>query len=381
MLLMLLLTGCTTRSASAPETSPTPGPTADTVITAGDAVITAGDALLPPEAIFPPAEMTPEPSEEPQAEPEEPGVFYNPLTGEVSDRDYGAARPVAVMVENNYWTPSDMITQSGISQAAIVYEMEVEKTTRNMAIFTDIDQVGEIMPIRSARSYFVSAALAYDAIYVRRGASSAGRELASTFLQYYTDNDDIDLDNGYVNSYRYDDSEHALATSGQLLTDWFASVGTRMEHKSDNYDYGLHFTENAAPTHGDAANSIRIVFPEMKITSFTYSAEKNGYAGFQWNGDWIDKNSGETVVFQNVLVLCTDIEVGIDRQWHSAMTTVNYEGKGFFCNGGYCEPITWSRGNYTTPFRYYDAEGNELELGVGHTYIAFISDEGYVSFP
>ena len=84
-------------------------------------------------------------------------------------------------------------------------------------------------------------------------------------------------------------------------------------------------------------------------------------------------------MFQNVLVMCTYTRVGIDGHGHAAMSTYDCQGTGFFCNGGYCEPITWSRGSYTEPFRYYRADGSELELGVGHTYVPFISGEGFFS--
>ena len=38
------------------------------------------------------------------------------------------------------------------------------------------------------------------------------------------------------------------------------------------------------------------------------------------------------------------------------------------------EPITWSRGSVNEPFRYYTSDGSELQLGVGKTYIAFVSE-------
>ena len=97
----------------------------------------------------------------------DPADLINPLTGETGTKNYSRMRPVAVMVENNH--DNGMINQAGISKAAIVMEFQVEKITRNMAIFMDLEDVPAIYPVRSARSYFVSAALAFDAIYVHRG--------------------------------------------------------------------------------------------------------------------------------------------------------------------------------------------------------------------
>ena len=92
-------------------------------------------------------------------------MFTNPLTGEQTYTDYSQTRPVAIMVENNHWDDGTLIAQGGLSQADIVYEMQVESITRNMFLFMDTDGLNNVSPIRSARSYFVSAALSYDAIF------------------------------------------------------------------------------------------------------------------------------------------------------------------------------------------------------------------------
>ena len=259
--------------------------------------------------------------------------------------------------------------------------MQVESITRNMAVFIDVEDVEEIMPIRSARSYFVSTALAYDAIYVHAGESGEGNEFAYTFLKYYVDNDRIDFTWGDFSKYHfrhtedpYYSGEHSLATTGENLTQAFAQAGTRMEHSEADFDYGLHFTEDAAPTDGSVANTIRVVFPGNKITNFTYKGDQKGYSLNQNNTDLTDKNNDELVIFQNVLVLGTAVKTNIDYKGHSSVATTNCEGKGIFFNGGYCEPITWSRGEYNEPFHYYHEDGTELELGVGRTYIAFVSD-------
>jgi len=376
----LAFAGCTNRPSEAAvpaaETTAEPEPSPSTTpesSAAPEASPTAKVTATPEPTATP--EITPEPTPEP--------VYTNPLTGEVVDKDYGSRRPVAVMVECNYLNGA-LITQHGIAQADIIYEMEVEKITRNMAVFMDIEKAGEILPIRSARSYFVSAALAYDAVFVHRGQSADGAEFASTFLQYYVDNDNIDLSES-VNAYRLNawpyTGDHSFASTGELIGNFIGTAGTRLEHNTDSFDYGLRFTDNAAPTGGQAANAIRIVFPETKITNFTYEPDRGGYTGSMFGSVYADGNTNEVPVFQNVLVLATYTRVGVDAHWHTAMNTINCEGQGFFCNGGYCEPITWSRGGYNEPFRYFRADGSELELGVGKTYIAFIDGTWSVSFP
>ena len=55
--------------------------------------------------------------------------------------------------------------------------MQVESITRNMFLFMDTDGLNNVFPIRSARSYFVSAALSYDAIFAHCGKSGEGLNL------------------------------------------------------------------------------------------------------------------------------------------------------------------------------------------------------------
>lgn len=392
----LLLAGCTTRSAAEKAAGPTPDPIV-TIIPTLEPAATAEAAATPEATAYAPTpeptpevtpeptpEVTPEPTPEPTAEPVIV-EYRNPLTGEVADHDMSRQRPVAVMVENMRWDDGTLITQGAVSQAAIIYEMQVESITRNMLIFMDIEKVNEILPIRSARSYFVSTALGYDAIYAHCGFSEDGQEFAYSYLKYYVDNDNIDVFETTMGYRRYDwpysGMVHSMATNGQKLSEYFTQVGTRLEHNTDDFDYGLHFTEDAAPTDGGVANHIRVVFPQSKLSNFTYDADRGGYTSFQWNRVYADNNTGEPAVFENVLVIATYTRIGIDAHNHSAMNTVNCSGDGYFCNGGYCEPITWSRGDYNTPYRYYRADGSELELGVGHTYICFISGLDHVSFP
>ena len=334
-----------------------------------------------PEATSTPAvTATPEPTATPAPTPPatpEP-MFTNPLTGEQTYTDYSQTRPVAIMVENNHWDDGTLIAQGGLSQADIVYEMQVESITRNMFLFMDTDGLNNVFPIRSARSYFVSAALSYDAIFAHCGKSGEGLEFADTMLVNYTDADDIEVHEGSCGFRQYDapyfGAVHSMTTTGERLQDLFAQYGTRTTHRTDGYDYGLHFTEDAAPVNGEAAGSIHIVFPTNKITDFSYDAEKGGYTSTQWNSAYTDGNTGESVVFENVLVLYSPTSTGIDEKNHSAIYTYDYQDAGYFFNGGYAEPITWSRGSVNEPFRYYTSDGSELQLGVGKTYIAFVSE-------
>ena len=89
----------------------------------------------------------------------------NPLTGLATDTDISGKRPFAVMINNiRVATP-----QCGISKADIIFETLAEGgLTRLMAVYQDIEDVGTIGSVRSARPYYIDIAMGFDAIFVRR---------------------------------------------------------------------------------------------------------------------------------------------------------------------------------------------------------------------
>ena len=84
-------------------------------------------------------------------------------------------------------------------------------------------------------------------------------------LANLVDNDDINIneDNGTgfrFTEYPYSGGVHSMTTTGERLQKFISENGTRTEHNTDSYDYGLRFTENVAPT-GKRCHNVRIVFP------------------------------------------------------------------------------------------------------------------------
>ena len=55
-------------------------------------------------------------------------------------------------------------------------------------------------------------------------------------------------------------------------------------------------------------------------------------------------------------------------------------GTGYYANGGKIIPIFWTCDGDTEPFRFYHAEGEPLELGVGKTYVAVCSTDSTVTY-
>ena len=274
--------------------------------------------------------------------------------------------------------------QHGIGQADIVYEMLVEGgATRCLAVFSDISDVEKLGSIRSARIYTVSLVQSCDAILVRCGGSSEA-DAAIKDLDWT----EIDGQKGYnVNPFYRDQErkaagyalEHTMFTSGEELLANANDRGLRLTHEG-GIDYGLNFAEEAVPD-GESANSIKLYFgssTKNKSTTMTYDAESGKYLASQYSADWIDNNTGDTLAYENVLVLYAKTWTQEDGV-HKSIQLVG-EGTGLYANGGRIVPIKWSRGADTEPFIYTLEDGTPLTIGVGKSYIGIVPLDAAVSW-
>lgn len=321
----------------------------------------------------------PEPVEEPEPEPVYP--YTNPLTGEGQMEDISGKRPIAVMFNNL----EKALPQLGVGQADVIYEIVAEGgITRMMGLFQDIQGVGDLGSIRSARDYYVNLAYGHDAIYVHAGGSPQAYEAIKGWGVSA-----IDFVNGPCGVESWRDAnrranagyEHSLLTSSTNLVEqmpsWF-----RQEHK-DDYQVGWTFDEQL-PTGGEAAAELTVPFSTYKTGYFTYDQESGQYAISQHiNGNdhtYVDGNTDEPVLVSNVLVLYTDISViaGDSAGRMSVRTTGS--GDGLLLRDGQLYPITWQRDSKSSCYRFLGETGEEISLKPGSSYINVVKTSAQVEW-
>ncbi len=326
----------------------------------------------PTASVSPSPSPLPSPSEEPSPSPSIYDGPLNPLTGLPADESIVNNRPYAIMINNS----SAAQPQLGVSQADIIYEIVVEGgISRMMALFQDVSDIGDIGSVRSARPYFVKIALGYDSIYIHAGGSpDAYSVLYSTQILHF------DGVNGSKQDIYFRDAErrkalgyeHSLLTSGELISEYLPGYNVRLEH-NDGFDNNLAFSDDAAPTAGDVADSIKVHISSSKSTSFSYSEQDGVYYASQFGSAYADGRNGEQLSFSNILVLYTSISrVASDAEGRMSAETTG-SGSGTFICGGYCEPIKWSRGSVSEPYNYTHSDGTSLKLCPGKSYICLIS--------
>lgn len=317
------------------------------------------------------AEPTAEPTTEATTVPTEPPVVYrNPLNGAVLEAPY-TGRPVAVVINNL----RDCLPQYGVSQADFIYELETESgITRFLAVYSSLDGVASIGPVRSARTFFNSISVAYDAPIVHCGGSVRGRNA-------YTDKSGSKLstwdhlDERYNGGYFFRDKdrfhnqgynwEHTLFTSGEKLTKAMTDKGFTSDTQQD---YGMQFAEDVT-LNSFVAEKVVVSFRNNKTTSFQYNSETGLYAAEQYGGAFMDANNNQQVHFRNVIVLYTPQSFSHDGEYSRSYYELIGEGEGYLAIGGQITRIHWSRADLNSPFVYTLADGTPVTLGVGSTYV------------
>lgn len=300
-------------------------------------------------------------------------LYYNGLSGEASEEEWPNSRPYAVML-NNY--PASL-PHKGASDADIIYEALVEPgSTRMMAVFSDFTDIEAVGTVRSMRPYYIELALAFDAIYIHAGGSD----------QAYTDVNTKNVDNidgvrgSYGGSVFYRDSymisaagyEHSMYTSSERILKHVEDYEIRQEHEEDSYDYGLVFAEgDATPQDGETSDKVVVSYGGEKKSTFSYDDEDKAYYMSQFGATYTDGNTGEAVEFNNLLVLFVKTAT-LDAVGRRQMELNNTSGDGyFFCGGKYVE-ITWSHDGTGDAFYYTLADGSDLQLAAGRTYISIV---------
>lgn len=323
-------------------------------------------------------ETTAAPTTETAGVTEPAAQYYNLLSGEPMEQEDNR-RPFAIMINNH----KAALPHCGISAAEVVYETQVEGgLTRYMAIFSDPTAAGAIGSVRSARPPYISIVQAYDAIY---SSASGATEVLRTIYA-------ADLD--YINGTSYDGTyftrsqerlrqgvayEHTMFIDGEdFMTLAKEKKGFRVTRDESVTTYGFRF-DDAVSYDGETANTIDIGFHSGgKYTTASYDAAEGVYNLYQYKQDYIDGNTGEKVDFRNVLILEGD-SYYINSGKHVYMETVG-EGPGYYARDGKIIPITWSRESEDAPYVYKTADGEELTMGVGKTYIALIEDGSPVEY-
>ena len=317
-----------------------------------------------------------QPTQPTETEPA-PILYRHPLTGEALEEPW-IGSVTAVVINNS----SSAMPQCGISQADILCELEAEGgITRNLALFTDLSHVEKIGPVRSDRTGLNSLAAAFNGIIVHCGGSDFalnGQYGENGWIQNWKHIDEMAYGSYFFRDkdrqkagYAY---EHTLFTKGELLEQVLEKTGLDIPvDKSGD----LQFQEGI-DLKGETAEKVVVTFKGAKKSTFAYDPATGLYKMNQYGKGNIDGNTGETVAFKNLLVICVDQWLARDGV-HVFYESIGY-GEGYAAVNGKIVPIIWSRADVYSPFTFTLADGSPLLLDVGSTYLAMAGSKNPVSY-
>ena len=302
---------------------------------------------------------------------------YNRLTGETNlANDRANYRPIAISVNNI----TACLPQKGLSSCDLLFEIETEGgITRTMAIFSDTREVELVGSVRSLRNQFMEIVYPFDPIIVHIGASVFAEAAVA-------ENNFRTIDANVFRSAIWRDlsrkgkysAEHTYFTSASLIESGIQTTGIRTE--CDSTVDAFNFVEEGSqttPTTG-TASAVTWDFSTGYDGDFRYNSETAMYEAWQHGKQRYDANNDTNLAFKNVFVVFVprDIYEG-SESYAGGLPKYDYTTGGsayYFSNGSY-EEVTWQKGDYSSVMTFWRADGSELPVNTGRSYIAVVRTE------
>lgn len=312
---------------------------------------------------------------------ENEGAVRSFLTGKEVSEEIGRQRPIAVMYNNI----QDALPQSGISNAEIVYEAPVEGgITRLLGIHEDYKDLERIGSVRSCRDYYIYLAREFDAYYMHFGQAVYALDL----LNHPTTLNIDGMRGGAGAYYRSDDfvAPHNVYTNYDMIQRTLDSLGYSREY-SESYladDGHYEFAKDGEVITLEQGAAAEKIVPGYTYNEpyFLYNEEEGTYTRYQYGDLQIDKLNGESLQYDNIILQYCPWQ-NYDANGYLNVDTIS-GGAGKFITRGKVIDITWKKDSINPSDKYaaenfgvthyYDADGNEITLNQGKTWVCIIQD-------
>ena len=274
-------------------------------------------------------------------------------------------RPLAIMIGNS---PEEVIHQTGLNKADIIYEANVEYPfTRLMAIFNNSDAV-IVGPVRSSRYYFSRLALEWSAIFAHCGGQSLKNERIVNLDQmlypspYWRDKNI----GGWIN----------LFTKTQNIREKSRKMGFQEKVNLDNHLLNLR-TLNLS---GGEITKISIKYNQKYNISYEYKASANTYLRYINSEPHQDSKTFEPITVSNIIIQYVPVKkIAGDGEGRLEVEVIG-EGIAKVFYGGNYFLSKWVKKSKDQPTVYYDRQGKLLNLNQGNIWIHLVPEETKVWF-
>lgn len=294
--------------------------------------------------------------------------FYSPLTGiEVKDEAATKRQVTAIMIENS----PDARPQSGLKAAGVVFEAVAEGgITRFIALYQE-SQPKLIGPVRSVRPYYVEWAAGFDPAVAHIGGSA--RALKMIRGGGYG----VDLDQFFnAGSYwratdRY--APHNVYTNFKRLN----ALESQKRKTSSKFTFAPRVDEK--PVAKPNAKSINMaVSSGSYMVDYTYDAKSNSYIRKQGGARHNDRESGQ-IQPKVAIAIRVPMSLGFEDGYREQIKTTG-KGQAYIFQNGTVIKATWSKPNAKSQIKFTDADGQEVKLVRGQTWITAVPQDRNISW-
>lgn len=274
-------------------------------------------------------------------------------------------RTLAIMIGNS---PEEVIYQTGLNKADIIYEANVEfPYTRLMAIFNNSDEA-IVGPVRSSRYYFSRLAIEWSAIFAHCGGQSLKNEKIVNLDQmrypspYWRDKNI----GGWIN----------LFTKTQNIREKNRKIGFQEKVNLDNHLLDLR-TLNLS---GGDITKITIKYNQKYTISYEYKDSANTYLKYINSKPHQDSKTSEQIAVSNIIIQYVPVtKIPGDGEGRLEVEVIG-EGIAKIFYGGNYFLSKWVKKSKDQPTVYYDRQGKVLNLNQGNIWIHLVPEETKVWF-
>ena len=296
---------------------------------------------------------------------EESTKIFSPYTGSLLEAESIDNIPFICIIENS----RDARPQSGLSQADLIYETMAEGgIPRFLALFHK-NSPEVIGPVRSVRPYFLDISKEYSLPFAHCGGSQEA-------LLAISKDDSLNSINEIKNGTAFwrDKSRkapHNLYTSSSNIRNFIKDNSLKYS-KENNFK----FEDNALLNSNNYYSNINLKLSHYYTTSYKYI---NGFYEKYMDGKLsIDKNTGETLKFKNIIIQVTNMRLQSDNV-HINVDLVG-EGEGYLLTNGKIEKIHWRKDDLNSKTNLTFEDESSVTLSPGNTIWHIIDSNSKLSF-
>ncbi len=304
-----------------------------------------------------------EPIEEP-----EPIKYYSPLTGKLVATEADTKKVVTgAMIENS---PNSR-PQSGLKDSGVVFEAIAEGGITRFLVLYQQEKPKLIGPVRSVRLYDVEWLAGFDASLAHVGGSYYGlielrngnyRDLDQFFnpASYWRASDRYAPHNVYTSSEKLD----ALNKAKSFTTSKFT---------------GFARIDGATSETLNATNIDVTISSYLYNSAYIYNKKTNNYTRYQGGAVHNDRESG--AITPSVIIGMYVNETTVFEDGYREKIVTIGSGKAVIFQNGTAVNATWEKISKTAQITFKDANGKEIPLVRGQTWITAIpNDDGDLSW-